>query len=297
VQDAKCSDGALGNRFYKPDEDRAVMLYFNEDEKVAGMAVSVSTMHSYHPWMMEYNGGPIRNVTLGGKSYFSIAVFFREPSSICTKVTSGAASNDIYPIGTGLWLRSGKGFQMIGDYNVKGDPGGSWVKGRCFPSMGIHYWYNITSETAQEDLFPVFLLYNGGFLNAFGFLIPTLPMEDGGNRFEHPGGADTVLFLPDNKKVQPKSIVESTHKLSTVHVAFQNPIQENFCDEQSAIFFRLIVSLVVVLIISIIGLCFRYCCHSCQVWYRKRFSSSNDAMTLSGEREMAEVNAFNAQSL
>ena len=45
---------------------------------------------------------------------------------------------------------------------------GQFCTGRILFS-GQHYWYNVTSDMSCEDFWPMFLLYNGGELNAFGW--------------------------------------------------------------------------------------------------------------------------------
>jgi hypothetical protein len=35
--------------------------------------------------------------------------------------------------------------------------------------LGVHYWYNTRKDMSCDEFYPVFLLYNGGQLNAFGW--------------------------------------------------------------------------------------------------------------------------------
>lgn len=51
--------------------------------------------------------------------------------------------------------------------------------------LGVHYWYNMTEDMSCERIFPIFLLFNGGRLNAFGFAFAT-NITDSEKRFEHP---------------------------------------------------------------------------------------------------------------
>lgn len=52
--------------------------------------------------------------------------------------------------------------------------------------LGVHYWYNIRGrDTPCETIFPVFLLYNGGVLNAFGWAM-AIDLDAMSNRIENP---------------------------------------------------------------------------------------------------------------
>lgn len=48
---------------------------------------------------------------------------------------------------------------------------------------GVHYWYAATLDMSCDNFFPVFLLYNGGVLNAFGWAFQA---DLSSSRFEHP---------------------------------------------------------------------------------------------------------------
>ena len=67
-----------------------------------------------------------------------------------------------------------------------------------FVFTGNHYWYNISQNMDCKDFFPVFLLYNGGKLNAFGWAIGGDAQD---KNFEHPEKAylKVIHFLiPSN---------------------------------------------------------------------------------------------------
>ena len=52
-----------------------------------------------------------------------------------------------------------------------------------FLATGQHYWYNISRDMDCENFFPVFLLYNGGRLNGFGW---NTQGDLKSSRYEHP---------------------------------------------------------------------------------------------------------------
>lgn len=51
-------------------------------------------------------------------------------------------------------------------------------------TAGKHYWYNISEDLPCTDTFPVFLLYNGGKVNGFGWAFN--PNYSNSYRWEHP---------------------------------------------------------------------------------------------------------------
>ena len=53
-----------------------------------------------------------------------------------------------------------------------------------FNFPGVHYWYNTSQDMSCNDFYPMFLLYNDGVLNAFGWAFG-MNLESS-ERFEHP---------------------------------------------------------------------------------------------------------------
>ncbi len=48
---------------------------------------------------------------------------------------------------------------------------------------GQHYWYNVRKDMSCDEFYPMFLMYNNGKLNAFGWAFKG---DFKSNRFEHP---------------------------------------------------------------------------------------------------------------
>lgn len=222
VQDATCASGSsFGNRFYKPGENRAASLIFNEAGAASGLQLCISPLHDLSAKLMAPQG-PMEKLTLDGQTYVCATMFFRDPSKICT---NDSTVNP--PTGEGLWLKTGDtSMPLVTDLNA--EPSAPWVKGQCMKTMGWHYWYNFTATTPCDELFPVFLLYNGGMLNAWGWVFASEPIEKGGSRFENPSPLDTKLFLPVDPSLQPQCIFTGP-TLSTMHIAHNNPFISNYC--------------------------------------------------------------------
>ncbi|XP_059178854.1 uncharacterized protein LOC131957994 [Physella acuta] len=45
----------------------------------------------------------------------------------------------------------------------------SWIKGKCFWLMGLHYWHNMGLNSNCDKAFPAFVLYTDHKLRAFGW--------------------------------------------------------------------------------------------------------------------------------
>lgn len=62
-------------------------------------------------------------------------------------------------------------------------------------TIGVHYWLDATRDMSCDRFFPVFLLYNGGVLNAFGWAFQA---DLSSSRYEHPSHASFAVSLsPD----------------------------------------------------------------------------------------------------
>ncbi|XP_052098951.1 uncharacterized protein LOC127733677 [Mytilus californianus] len=96
-----------------------------------------------------------------------------------------------------------------------------WTKGKCFPTMGLHYWYNVRKNMSCDEFYPMFLLYNDGKLNAFGWgFIADL----NSSRLEHPSHAAISAFINP-----PPVCLFNSGTLSTMHIYLSNNPALNRC--------------------------------------------------------------------
>ena len=61
-----------------------------------------------------------------------------------------------------------------------------------FIQIGVHYWYNSRKDMSCDEFYPVFLLYNGGKLNAFGWAFNAALTS---NRVEHPPKSSIAVCI------------------------------------------------------------------------------------------------------
>ncbi|RUS74924.1 hypothetical protein EGW08_017304 [Elysia chlorotica] len=123
---------------------------------------------------------------------------------ICTSGRT-QADFDRNGTGTGLWIQNGSTPDQVTQvpYYQNDLSGTNWIEGRCFNSM-------------------VFLLYNGGRLNAFGWaLLADLPAPF----YEHPTRQSVPAFM----EVIPDCLRNLTGRMSTMHIYMTWTPALNFC--------------------------------------------------------------------
>ena len=94
--------------------------------------------------------------------------------------------------------------------------------------QGQHYWADMTgplnADSKGENFVPLFLLYNKGALNGFGFAFNAdLP----GGRYEHPSISNLASFFTE----VPTGLSDPTQAgtLSTLHIFMDSTPFTNFC--------------------------------------------------------------------
>ncbi|KAL9955112.1 hypothetical protein ACROYT_G036396 [Oculina patagonica] len=200
-----------GNR-YVLKGDSAVMLLFDSNGKIAGIQNGLpksapGVLNLKAPWISE------------GDMYV-ITAYFTDPRNIC----GGSRPSSDY-IGDQLLMQTGTQYTSTMSIPFKQEDlaGTKWVRGGCLPTMGRHYWYNISPDMNCDDYFPMFLLYNKDRLNGFGWVAQG---NAGSKRYEHPPPKklDFGFFL---KGTKPKCL-PNIPSLSTQHIYFDWPYN-NLC--------------------------------------------------------------------
>ncbi len=102
-------------------------------------------------------------------------------------------------------------------------------KGGCFPTMGRHYYAHVdqtpfTESIQPSEIMPVFLLYNNGKLNAFGWIFNAWL---DGDRYEHAPESSASIFLP----AVPSYLKQPTANkdLSSIHIFLDSTPALNIC--------------------------------------------------------------------
>eukprot|EP00013_Stygamoeba_regulata_P019488 CAMPEP_0177651184 /NCGR_PEP_ID=MMETSP0447-20121125/12390_1 /TAXON_ID=0 /ORGANISM="Stygamoeba regulata, Strain BSH-02190019" /LENGTH=289 /DNA_ID=CAMNT_0019154203 /DNA_START=47 /DNA_END=913 /DNA_ORIENTATION=- len=202
--------------------DPSTMILFSASGELAGIQAGTKTPPPA-PTNTTTSGYPSTMFVLDelhGDAIYTLTAYFREPQDICSGESFENAIGDKLVLQVGgvdnLWA-------IAADEADVAASGQAWVKGKCFKTMGVHYWFNIAPDMPCENILPVFVLYNRGKLNAFGWVFI---QEDGykqpGSRWEHPSGAPLKLFLPNDRR--PACLFERGVALSTQHVYFTQPL-------------------------------------------------------------------------
>ncbi|OWF54730.1 uncharacterized protein LOC110441365 [Mizuhopecten yessoensis] len=207
-----------GKRFVKGGDYSLVLLY-GVNGYIAGIQIGVPHNSGVifppvnqinHPFVRVYN------------RHF-LTAYFTNPATICS---SGRTSAQYAANGTGDSLYIQNGTDPVADYLVIPKietvlTSTKWTRGHCFYTMGVHYWYNVKVDMSCDDFFPVFLLYNGGKLNAFGWALGT---DMASPRMEHPPKNLIQTFM----NPVPQCLMDATRRLSTMHIYMTNPLR-NYC--------------------------------------------------------------------
>uniref|UniRef100_A0A914VIG1 Uncharacterized protein n=1 Tax=Plectus sambesii TaxID=2011161 RepID=A0A914VIG1_9BILA len=201
-----------GTRYWK-DADPALMLIFDVNGIIAGIQTAVPKSQFApmagptvnHPWIEDGDN-------------WVLTAYFVDPSTICN---GGRTKEDLenQGTGTGLYLQNGTNpktdILFIDQDERKTLLNTKWTFGKCFYTMGNHYWYNVRENMPCNEFFPMFLMYNKKKLNAFGFAING---QLSSPRYEHPTHDVLNKFLnpvPTCLETEP-----AYEHLSTMHVFF-----------------------------------------------------------------------------
>jgi charged multivesicular body protein 7 len=219
IREKGCLEGLNGDRYILRG-DRAVMLIFNAAGFIAGISAGI-------PKNLPFNfpSSRIQKFFNDEGSFWSITAYFMDPARVCS------ANLAKFETGDRLVFVSSK--QTVNVPLKETDLSATttssvWTKGQCFWTMGQHYWSSVNGQVNANmdslDFVPIFLQYNKGQLNGFGWgFIADLPSE----RFEHPGVSVLPQFFVDVPKFFSDPTKSST--ISTLHIYLDSSPQTNFC--------------------------------------------------------------------
>jgi charged multivesicular body protein 7 len=210
----------LGQRYWYKNDPAAILL-FDVNGYIAGIQTVVNKTAGWVPPTPLYGSWILED-----SDSYAMTVYFVDPSIICTTGrTAGDFASD--GTGTGLYLQNGpdplKNTFLVPE--LESDMKASyplWGSGKCFWTMGQHYWYNVTSDMPCNNFIPYCLLYNAGYLNAFCFQISydVTPSQ----RYEHP-----TAFQASSCCLDPVPTCFGKGKQTTMHVFLTSNYLANHC--------------------------------------------------------------------
>lgn len=205
-----------GIRYIEQNGDRATMLVFNKTGAIAGISTAI-------PKGLPFNfpSTKVQALMRDEGDFFSITAYFVDPNYVCTEdKTSSATGDRLIIAGQSMTL------PIPLDQNQQGHP---WTMGKCFVTMGQHYWMTMSGaqvdeSTKPDDFAPYFLLYNAGKLNGFGWAFNA---NLDSKRYEHPKTSVLNKFIDKvpNYLYNPAT----SAGLSTMHIFLDNTPELNFC--------------------------------------------------------------------
>jgi len=226
-KDDMCADGGkkfVGHRYWYK-QDPTLILLFDRNGIIAGIQTAA----------LKSKFSPPEN--LKGKYYiddgdfWTLTSYFVDPSTICNQ---GRTKEQLDKEGTGvgLWLQYGQ--DPIKDSvqiptNETDMKNTKWGSGKCFYTMGQHYWYDVSKDMSCNDFVPNCLLYNKGKLTGFCFA-KNANLIDQSNRYDSPAPKNSVVKkfmdpVPDCFFKDP-----SYSLVSTMHVYFiESPRVTSWC--------------------------------------------------------------------
>lgn len=218
TKDKDCSQNFRGSR-YLLKSDKAILIIFDQSGQIAGIGTTI-------PKGLPYNF-PSKNIQPylvdEGDSFVSY-LYFTEPSTICSKsyFSPKTFGDKLIIVGDQKQISMPMSESEVDSF---------WTKGKCFVSMGVHYWADVTGpgnyNTKADNFFPIFGLYNKGVLNGFGWVF-TADLDS--NRYEHPPYAQTLPLMLFQVPSFFNDPTQFGGKLSAIHVFFDsNPRLNNFC--------------------------------------------------------------------
>ncbi|XP_052770808.1 uncharacterized protein LOC128210500 [Mya arenaria] len=172
-----------GERFWK-DSDLAVILLYDVNGFIAGIQTAFDKNYSSNP--NDYPSPQLQNHPLveEGGNYHTTA-YFIPSDKICSTGRTLAEFNQ-QGTGTGLWVQNGTSPSSTVQIpmTIEQVRSSEWTEATCFKAMGTHFLYRMSVDMDCDDFFPMFLLYNGGVLDGFGWGYGINLQTS--SRFEHP---------------------------------------------------------------------------------------------------------------
>ncbi|GFR71423.1 hypothetical protein ElyMa_000353100 [Elysia marginata] len=172
VGSSVCGENGVYNGIaYVKDEDYSVTLLFDVNGFIAGIQHGIPKQDAD---TTGYPSEKIQPPMVLVEDRYVLTAYFTDPNTICSSGRTRSVFN-VEGTGTDLWLQTGNTASEVTliPYYQTGLNVTNWTEGKCFPTMGKHYWYNVTVDMDCDTFYPVFLLYNGGKLNSFGWALLT----------------------------------------------------------------------------------------------------------------------------
>uniref|UniRef100_A0A0B7AU65 Uncharacterized protein n=1 Tax=Arion vulgaris TaxID=1028688 RepID=A0A0B7AU65_9EUPU len=192
-----------GGARYVKDNDYTLTLLYDINGYIAGIQTGIPKNLA--------NGFPIPSLRppfISDGDRWVITAYFTDPDAICRRGRS-AEQFRVEGTGTNLYIQNGSSptFSFKIPLDESGMAGTKWIEGKCFKAMGKHYWYNLSLDMKETDMFPAFLMFHKGKLQGFGWAMTTSLSS---KTYEHPPAMVYPFFMKEVPTFLPKVPVVST---------------------------------------------------------------------------------------
>jgi len=198
------SCGTFGTRWWYNNDAQLLIMYTNTGV-IAGVQVGVTSVPSapiIPPWEKQPN------------NLWTTTLFFSNPAKVCASEYETFVPTKLSDVADRLSLRLGNTGRYEDQPLIESDVKAPWVKSKCFISMGLHYWYNISANMDCDYFYPIGLMYNNGKLVTFLVNIGVGPAQTS-PRFEHPDASSLKLFF--KPETLPQCLLRPGLNVSTIH--------------------------------------------------------------------------------
>jgi charged multivesicular body protein 7 len=182
-------------------------MIFANDGSIAGVQVAIDVTPPEEmtpPWEEQPNG------------HYTMTIYFDDPTSICD---STKKIQPMSTLGDRLAVRWGNTGQVQEYPLQQSGVEAPWVLGRCFVSMGTHYWFNISADMDCNYFLPLGIMYTSGDLVTF---LVNIGQNQTSERWEHPSASALGFFFEPS--TQPTCLTAPGTTLSTMHFFMYNPV-------------------------------------------------------------------------
>lgn len=214
----------VGQAYWKGNDPTLVLL-FDKNGYIAGVQNFLDAS-SYTPPTSAIGKSMIKY-----GNYWVMTALFVDPNIVCT---TGRTAAQYKSQGTGDRLNFQVGPDPTKASSIMNIPRDQnqlantmWTEGKCFYTMGQHYWYNLSAGMDCNNFFPYCILYNQGKLDAFCFASNA---NLNSNNFDSPHPSPKVLsqfMKPVPNCMNANSAHFSTY--STIHVYMTDSPRSSFC--------------------------------------------------------------------
>ncbi|XP_046617228.1 uncharacterized protein LOC124303713 [Neodiprion virginianus] len=181
--------------------DGRVCLEYDSYGNIAGIqaAVLCSDVENVQSIYNRSNLNQFQIKTIFDEEYWTSTIYFISPETIA----AGGRSEMNGLTGTeGIWIRTTDGFIEIPRNVSEWDS--AWTKEACVSEQGIHYVYALNRSMDCTNLYPWFLMEQGGELSGFGF------QGFGKTTYKNRNWYETIIprFIRDVAPTLPQCIID-----------------------------------------------------------------------------------------